>query len=191
MVDLVVLQSLSYTAGALSVILGVIYYMINLRETTRNRRVTLTNALIQSFVSEEVSRRWLEIMQAEWENFDDFFKRYDSTVNLDYSAKRDSLFRTFDIFGYQYLSGYLDIGILWTACNEAVPLTWMKYGPIIEEYKARGGYTKNVFEHFEYLAYEMSRMMAKTDPTFKMPSVFRSDEYYREFKRRKHSFESQ
>jgi hypothetical protein len=31
MVDLVVLQSLSYTAGALSVILGVIYYMINLR----------------------------------------------------------------------------------------------------------------------------------------------------------------
>jgi hypothetical protein len=72
MVDLVVLQSLSYTAGAISVVLGVIYYMINLRETMRNRRVTLTNALMQSFVSEEVSKRHAEIMQAEWEDFDDF-----------------------------------------------------------------------------------------------------------------------
>ena len=191
MVDLVVLQSLSYTAGAISVILGVIYYMINLRETTRNRRVTLTNALIQSFVSEEVSRRWLEIMQAEWENFDDFFKRYDSTVNLDFYAKRDSFFRTFDIWGYQYMSGYLDIGTLWTVGDEAVAMTWMKYGPILEEYKARGGYTKHVFEHFEYLAYEMSKMMAMEDPTFKMPSIFKSDVYYREFKRGKHPFESQ
>jgi hypothetical protein len=191
MVDLVVLQSLSYTAGAISVILGVIYYMINLRETTRNRRVTLTNALIQSFVSEEVSRRWLEIMQAEWEDFDDFYRKYDSTVNLDFYAKRDSFFRTFDIFGYQYMSGYLDIGTLWTVCNEAVAFTWVKYGPIIDEYKARGVYTKHEFEHFEYLAYEMYKMIAKDDPTFKMPSIFRSDEYYREFKRRKHPFKSQ
>ena len=188
MVDLVVLQSLSYTAGAISVILGVIYYMINLRETTRNRRVTLTNALMQQFLSEEVSKRWIEIMQAEWEDFDDFFKKYDSTVNLDFYAKRDSFFRTFDIWGYQYMSGYLDIGTLWTVCNEALPFTWMKYGPIIEEYKARGGYSIHTFEHFEYLAYEMSKMMAETDPTFKMPSIFKSDEYYREFKRRKHSY---
>ncbi|OGD58867.1 hypothetical protein A3K78_01590 [Candidatus Bathyarchaeota archaeon RBG_13_52_12] len=191
MVDLVVLQSLSYTAGAISVILGVIYYMINLRETMRNRRVTLTNALMQQFLSEEGSRLWIDIMQAEWEDFDDFYRKYDSSVNPGFYAKRDTYFRTFDIFGYQYMSGYLDIGTLWTICNEAVPLTWMKYGPIIEEYKARGGYTKHVFEHFEYLAYEMSKMMAKTDPTFKMPSIFRSDEYYREFKRRKHPFESQ
>jgi hypothetical protein len=191
MVDLVVLQSLSYTAGAISVVLGVIYYMINLRETTRNRRVTLTNTLMQILLSEEGARRWEELMQAKWENFDDFYKKYDSTVNLDHYAKRDSFCRTFDIFGYQYMSGYLDIGTLWTICNEAVPFTWVKYGPIIEEYKKRGLYTKHVYEHFEYLAYEMSKMMAKEDPTFKMPSIFRSDEYYREFKRRKHPFESQ
>ena len=125
MVDLVVLQSLSYTAGAISVILGVIYYMINLRETTRNRRVTLTNALMQTFLSEEGSRLWIDIMQAEWEDFDDFYRKYDSTVNLDFYAKRDSFFRTFDIFGYQYMSGYLDIGTLWTVCNEAVAFTWV------------------------------------------------------------------
>jgi hypothetical protein len=191
MVDLVVLQSISYTAGALSVILGVIYYIINMRETNKNRRVTLTNSLMQSFLSEEMSKRHGEIMQAEWEDFDDFYRKYDSTVNLDFYAKRDSFFRTFDIWGFQYMSGYLDIGTLWAISNEAVPFLWEKYGPIIEEYKARGVYPLHEFEHFEYLAYEMAKMMVKTDPTFKMPSIFRSDEYYREFKRRKHPFESQ
>jgi len=62
--------------------------------------------------------------------------------------------------------------------------------PIIEEYKARGGYTPHEFEHFEYLAYEMLKMMAKTDPTFKMSPIFRSDEDYREFKQRKLQFAS-
>ena len=191
MVDLVVLQSLSYTAGALSVILGVIYYMINLRETTRNRRVTLTNALMQQFITEETNKQWIEIMQVEWEDFDDYFKKYDSVVNPDFYAKRDLFCRSYDLFGYQYVSGYLDMGTLWTVVNEGVTETWRKYGPIYEEYKARGVYPLHVFEYFEYLAYEMSKMMAKTDPTFKMPSIFRSDEYYREFKRRKHPFESQ
>ena len=190
MVDLVVLQSVSYTAGALSVILGVIYYIINMRETNKNRRVTLTNSLMQSFLSEEVSRRWLDIMQAEWVDFDDFYRKYDSTVDPDFYAKRDSFWRTFDIWGYQYMSGYLDIGTVWAISNEAVAFTWMKYGPIIEEYKARSGYTPHEFEYFEYLAYEMAKMMAKMDPTFEMSSTFKSDEYYREFKRRKRPFES-
>jgi hypothetical protein len=191
MVDIVVLQSLSYTAGAISVVLGVIYYMYNMREMAKNRRITTTNALMTSFISEEGSRRWIEIMQAEWEDFDDFYRKYDSTVNPDFYAKRDTVCILFDILGYQYMSGYLDIGTLWTISNEAVPETWMKYGPIYEEYKARGGYSKHVFEYFEYLAYEMAKMMAKTDPKFKISPIFKSDEYYREFKRRKHPFESQ
>jgi hypothetical protein len=57
MVDIVVLQSLSYTAGAISVVLGVIYYMYNMREMAKNRRITTTNALMTSFISEEGSRR--------------------------------------------------------------------------------------------------------------------------------------
>jgi hypothetical protein len=190
MVDLMVLQSVSYTAGAISVALGVIYYVINLREQTRNRRVTLTNALMQSFVSEEGSRRWIEVMQSEWKDFDDFLKKYDSSVNPDYFAKRNAVWNTCDILGYQYMTGLLDLGTLWTICNTAVPFTWGKFGPIIEEYKKRGIYYQHTYEYFEYLAYELSKIMAKTDPAYKIPPIFKSDEYYREFKRRKLPFAS-
>lgn len=64
-------------------------------------------------------------------------------------------------------------------------MAWVKFGPVILEYKKRGVYNKYVYEYFECLAYEISKAMMKTDPEYKMPSVFKSDEYYREFKHRK------
>lgn len=78
MIDLVVLQSLSYVAAAIGVCAAASYYIFNLRETTRSRRVALTNTLIQSFISEEGSRRWADMMNMEWKDFDDFYKKYDS-----------------------------------------------------------------------------------------------------------------
>jgi hypothetical protein len=190
MVDLVLLQSLSYMAGALGVCVAAFYYALNIRETTRTRRVTLTNTLIQSFISEEGSKRYMDLMNMEWKDFDDFYKKYDSSVNPENFAKRNAVYNICDILGYQYLSGQLDLGTIWTVCNDAVPTAWRKFGPIIEEYKRRGEYYKHVYEHFEYLAYELSKIMAKTDPSYKVSPIFKSDEYYREFKRRKLPFAS-
>ena len=94
---------MSYTAGAISVVLGVIYYTINLRETMRNRKVALTASLMQNFVSEEGSRRFIELLQMEWKDFDDYEAKYDSSVNLDNFAKRNTVWKTCDILGYQYV----------------------------------------------------------------------------------------
>jgi hypothetical protein len=189
-IDLALFQTVSYIAGALGVCVAAFYYALNIRENTRSRRVALTNTLIQSFISEEGSRRWIDLMNMEWKDFDDFYRKYDSTVNPENYAKRNAVYNICDILGYQYLSGQLDLGTLWTICNMAVPTAWMKFGPIIEEYKKRGEIHKHAYEHFEYLAYELLKIMAKTDPTFKMSPIFKSDEHYRAFKRKKLSFAS-
>ena len=42
MVDLALLQSVSYIAGALGVCVAAVYYVLNLRETTKNRRISYT-----------------------------------------------------------------------------------------------------------------------------------------------------
>jgi hypothetical protein len=47
MVDLVVLQSLSYIAGALGVCVAAVYYVMNLRISQKNQELTL-KALEQS-----------------------------------------------------------------------------------------------------------------------------------------------
>jgi hypothetical protein len=174
MVDLVVLQSLSYTAGALSVVLGVIYYAINLREQTRSRRVTLTTSLLQSFVSREGLRLLEDLWLMEWSDFDDFVRKYDSTVNPDNLAIRTSVFIQCEVLGLQYRTGVIDLDTLFSVCNVNIPQLWVKFKPVIEEYRKRGVYSKIEFENFEYLAGELTKLMEKKDPDFaKAPAYLR------------------
>lgn len=121
MVELAILQTVSYIAGAVSVVLGVIYYMINLRETARNRRVTLTNMLMQTFTSEEGLRRFEELWKMEWVDFDDFLKKYDSTVNTDSFVRRASVMQACEIIGRQYRSNLIDFETLFSVCSTNIP----------------------------------------------------------------------
>ena len=81
MVDLAEIQAIYYMVAATGVLVAAVFYILNMRETTRNRRLTLTNNLMQNFTSEEGSRRWLELMTMEWKDFDDFRAKYDSSLN--------------------------------------------------------------------------------------------------------------
>jgi hypothetical protein len=188
MVDLTFLQPLSWVAAAFGVCVASFYYVMNLRETMRNRRMALTATLMQSFISEEGSRRWAELFKMEWKDYDDYVKKYDWMVNPDNYAKRNTVWNICDILGHQYISGQIDLDTVWSICNTAVPLTWAKFGPVILESKERGDTTRHIWEYFEYLAYVMVNGMARMDPEYKIPSVYRSEDYYREFRRRKSPF---
>jgi hypothetical protein len=190
MVDLALLQHISYIAGAMGVCVAAAYYIMNLRETTRNRRVTLTTTLMQSFISEEGSKRFIDLLNMEWKDYDDFYRKFDSSVNPNNFAMRNTVWNICDILGFQYMSGLLDLGTLWSACNSAVPAAWDKFGPIIEEYKKRGEMYSHTYEYFEYLAYELSKIMADTDPSYKIAPIYKLDEYYREFRRKRLQLES-
>ena len=79
MVDLVVLQTVSYTAGALSVVLGIIYYAINLREQNRSRRIAQTNNLMQTLLSVESNKIGGELLYMKWDNYDDLKRNMGQT----------------------------------------------------------------------------------------------------------------
>ena len=172
MVDLVLLQSVSYTAGAISVVLGVIYYAINLRETNRNRRVALTNTLMQTFTSEEGIKRYNELLSMEWVDFDDFVSKYDSTVNFDNWMKRTMVWNACEVLGHQYRTKMVDFDTVFTTCNTFVPILWTKFRPIIEEYVRRGVNPKLMYENFEYLADEINRVMRRREPSFDGSSTY-------------------
>jgi len=172
MTDLVVLQSLSYTAGAISVVLGVIYYAINLRETTRNRRVTLTTNLMQSLVSLDGIRRYRELMAMQWSDFDDFLSKYDSQVNPENWNLRNLYWTTFEVLGLQYKSRLIDFDTLYATCNILAPTMWKKFKPIIYEYRKRGVYNELYLSNFEYLANEIVKIIEKRAPSFDPSSSY-------------------
>jgi hypothetical protein len=182
MVDLVVLQSLSYTAGALSVILGVIYYAINLRESTKNRRINTTATLLQSMLSREMVRMEGSLMELEWKDFDDFYSKYDSSVNIENYADRTTMMCRFDLVGYLLKCGLVDIDTLY--CFEGVTMlnAWVKFKLIVEEYR-KFSWGKDAFEYWEYLANEVAKYKAKRDPLYRYNArgIFTPEEYERTF----------
>lgn len=183
MVDLVLLQSLSYVAAAIGVCVAVVYYALNLRENSRNRRITLTNTLMQPFLTEDGMRQYIDQLDMKWIDFDDFMKKYDSKTNPSNFAKRMSLWNTCEILGYQYRSGLIDMGTLYSVCAMLIPMLWMKFKPIIDEYK-KFDYAKNLFENFEYLASEISKYQAQRDPSFRgSKQYFKPEDYEKAFKK--------
>ena len=176
MVDLSLLQSVSYIAGALGVFIAAVFYVLNLRETTKNRRISYTNTVIQQFLTEEGQRRNIDCYSMQWTDFEDFKKKYDSRVNPENYAKRMSLWLLYDSIGYLYKSGLIDLDTVSNVGGRIIVWDWLKFKPIIEEYR-KTDLGPHGFSNFEYLAEAVLRRQERIDPDVRDRMVRVEKEY--------------
>jgi hypothetical protein len=166
MVDLVLLQSVSYVAAAIGVCVAAFYYAFTLRETTRNRKIAYTTNFMQQFYSKENSRRFIDLLGMRWTDHADYMSKYDSRVNPENFADRWSFLGMLDVLGYQYKTGLVDIDTLYDLNWAPVLQIWIKFRPIIEEYK-KSDYGKDQYANLELLARELWRLKMERDPEWK------------------------
>jgi len=155
-------QTVGVLVTAASVTVAAIYYIVNLRETTKNRRATLTNNLIQLFTTKEFAYTWDAFQRMKWDSFDDFQKKYDSRVNPENFALRVSFWNLCDSIGYQYKTGLIDIGTVYNVAGIWIGDAWFMFGPVIKEYR-KTDYPRDMYENFEYLAEVLGRMRGQRD----------------------------
>jgi hypothetical protein len=177
LVDLALLQSVSYIAGALGVSVAAIFYIINLQETRKNRRITFTTNLVQMTLSEDWQRKMTQLLNSEWSSFEDFVKKYDSKVNEDNYVKRNCVLGTFDYLGYVMKEGLIDRNAIYNVSAEPIIFMWMKYHSIIEGYRKSGDYASDTYANFEYIAYEMASMKRLKDASWRTSSYFSEGDY--------------
>lgn len=163
MVELITLQTISQIASSTGVVLGVIYYINNLREQTKNRRVTLAAQLLSSINSEAGQRKYFELMSMQWIDFEDFRRKYDSSVNPENYIKRYTFMQLCEHVGWQYKQGLVDLETIWYAAGGNIFLSWRKFKPVIESFRNLQ-YSRTSYENWEYLANAMGRMLENTDP---------------------------
>jgi hypothetical protein len=176
MVDLSLLQSVSYIAGALGVCVAAFYYTLNIREAGKNRKIALTNTLLQTMASEEGIRRAISIINMEWSDWDDFLRKYDSRVNEENFIKRMVFVQNCNYLGYLVKEGVVDIGSVYQLIGETVMDNWLKLKPVLYKYVEIGDWGKDSFENFEFLANEMIKMKTLRDPEYvRLRIAFPSD----------------
>jgi hypothetical protein len=166
MVDLALLQSVSYIAGALGVCVAAFYYVVNLRETTKNRKIAFTTNFMQNFYSKENSRRFIDLLGMRWNNIDEYMSKYDSRVNPENFADRWSFLGMLDVLGYQYKTGLVDIDTIYDLNWSPVLQLWIKFRPIINEYK-KSDYGVDTYANFELLARKLWELKGERDPRWK------------------------
>jgi hypothetical protein len=152
MVDLAEIQAAYYMVAATGVLVAAVFYIINLRETTKNRRITYTNSVMQQLLTEEGVRRENDCWMMQWTDFEDFKRKYDNRVNPENYPKRMSLWLQYDSIGYLYRSGLIDLDTVANVGSGLLVWDWLKFKPIIEEYRKIGEIGSRGFSNFEYLA---------------------------------------
>ena len=152
------------------VIAGFTYYVMTVRINQRTMRINLTNNLIQQIGTYEFVTKVAELTYMEWDNYDDFERKYGSDVNLENYAKRVLVWSKYDSLGQLLKKGLADKDILYNSqvVYNSVYL-WYKYQDILEVnrrlYSGADGWTG-----FEYLANEMLKIKHQRDPTWDIDS---------------------
>ena len=177
MVDIGLLQSLSYVAAAIGVCVATFYYVMMLREQRRNMRLTLETrriGIVENMIgmlhNPEGWKINYEVMNYEWRDYDDFERKYGSDFNVDAAAKRYYLWSKYNSVGAMLRKGMVEAEDLYDMGIDSTCFLWSKYGAIIEEIRRRYR-GKDYLRDLEYLNSEMMRVKLSRDPSYRIPET--------------------
>jgi hypothetical protein len=164
MVDLVVLQSVSYVAAAIGVCIAAIYYVMTLRVQQANMKHTLETRQAQFFMqiyevlgSVEFQKSAFELRKMEWKDFEDWDKKYHWRANEDAYAKFVAAWRYCDALGFLVKNKLVDPVKIYDIQGNTIITGWDRYREIIVRLRERGNIPE-FQQHFEYLYNEMVKI---------------------------------
>jgi hypothetical protein len=167
MVDLALLQSVSYMAGALGVCVAAIFYVLNLRisqinmnANTETRQFQLLMQLSAPTFTKEGFRTFLEFISMEWKDYDDFEKKYGSDVNPESLVVRDFMANWFNKAGILLRYGMIDRELLYDFLGYDSITTWNKYGEIVRTQRELYSFPE-IYRDWEYLYDEMVKIATR------------------------------
>jgi hypothetical protein len=159
MAELVTVLSFIQAAG---IVVGVAYYILNIRISQRNQELMLKAQqqtletrqaqmfmnVYQTVMSKEFQRDSEEILHNwKWKDMDDFYDKYGSIQEHALSAY---VTRTYDGIGTLVRSGLVDPELVYDLTYVMVVEMWEKMGPMMREFRQRYN-APQVYQDFEYL----------------------------------------
>jgi len=139
MVDLVVLQSISYMAGALGVCVAAIYYIVSLRSQNQTRQAQLFMQLYSQVSSnkEFFEHIMQHMMVWQYKDFEDFEAKWGTEANPE-----ENTWWHLDINFLESVSILVNRGLVPVDLVESwmgfwIIGFWEKYGPYVHEFRVR------------------------------------------------------
>jgi hypothetical protein len=153
MVDI---QTVSIAIASASIVIAVVYYILQIQHQKKMRQTDLVTHLSRDIaLDREALDAYVDIVEAEFEDYDDFVKKYGKFIS------KNQVPRSFMMMG----NFYEQIGVLLrnklidaSLVDQLFPVstTWEKMKPLVEGMR-KEYHDPTVFEWFEYLCNEMKK----------------------------------
>jgi hypothetical protein len=167
MVDI---QTVSIAIASASVVAGIIYYSLQLRN--QNRQMEQQNKIRQADLAirinpwlnmsgVEFTQMALKFAAFEYKDYDDFVKKYgpltsDSPASMAFHIASNY----FEGVGVLLKRKLIDVDIVRDYCGESVVYTWKRVEPLIKGWRKQFNMPQ-AWEPFEYLVNEMKKREQK------------------------------
>jgi hypothetical protein len=162
-------QTILQFIPAVSLSIAAIYYMLILRNQNRTRQAQLFMQLFQHNMTKEWMKDWWELMQMQWDDIEDFYEKYDSSVNIDNFAKRFRAWFFLDGVGLLMKKGLIDREMVYYLMGGYLGnWLWEKFGDVIK-YQRELNNIPELCVWFEYLAVELMKMKKQQGMSLKIP----------------------
>jgi len=153
------IQTISIMLASASVIAGVVYYALQLRHQSKMRQTDLVIRLASDMRSTEVVGAFVDMLGAEFKDYDDFVKKYGMPFSKNpVPLSLLMIGNYFEQLGVLFRNKLIDAHL----GSQLFPISaaWEKMEPFVKglrkEYQSQGYY-----EWFEYLASEMKKREQK------------------------------
>jgi hypothetical protein len=140
------------TAG---ILVGIIYYITIMRNQSKTREAQFLLQFNTVFQDKETIKDWHDVIQIQFQDYQDFLEKFDSSVNMELYLQRSRVWRMLNTFGNILKRGLVKPETVYDAMSGTFIIRmWENQGPIIKEIRRHRNAPFHL-EGFEYCATAM------------------------------------
>jgi len=162
MVDIIDISAMVAAAG---VVVGVVYYILDIRHDKKAREMELCRLVTSDLATEQGMKRYAIMMNMEWKDYEDFMEKYGYS-NPEMFSKWTSQFLIWENLGVLIKSKVVTAEKLYDTGGVGPILGWEKFKDIIQR-RRDVAWGQDFWSNAEFFAREMLRIKMKKDASFK------------------------
>jgi len=162
MVDFV---EISATVAAAGVLVGVVYYILDIRHNKKAREMEICRLVSSDYDSEQGVQRYATMMNMEWKDYKDFMEKYGQS-NPEMWSKWVSQFLAWEMMGILLKNKVVNAEEMHDLGGYSAIFAWEKFKDIIQTSRDMV-WGRDMCSNSEFFAQEMLKVKIKKDASFK------------------------
>ena len=166
MVDIVEISAMVAAAG---VIVGVVYYILDMRHNMKAREMETCRLVVSDYISEQAIKRHATMMNMEWKDNKDFIERYGNS-NPEMFAIWASWFFAWEMMGILLKNKIVRAEEMYDLGGYTAMLAWEKFKDVIQGFRSFRGSRwtpPDLLSNAEFFSQEMLKVKTQREAGFK------------------------